>query len=114
MSEEKKVESVHRVTLSTKKEVLLKEMKIKFQNLALRAVGDKAGENKALLGSMVQQELLKIMLVQIDGKPVDKKQLENLDELFSYQEFNQLIRAIDELGGGVGEFQTEIVLTGAG
>lgn len=113
MSEDKKGEPVHKITLSTGKEVLLRDMKIKYQNLSLRAVGDKAGDNKALLGSMMQQELLKILLVQVDGKAPEKKELENLDSMFSYLEFGQLVRALDQIqGGGAGEFQTETVLTG--
>ena len=54
-------EMVHKVVLSTKKEVLLREMKIKFQNLALKAVGNRGGENNMLTASLMQQELLKII-----------------------------------------------------
>jgi hypothetical protein len=104
-------QAVHKVVLSSGKEVLFKPMKIKYQNLALRAVGNKADGNSALLGSMMQEELLKILLVQIDGKSVDKKLVEDLDGLFAYEEYLQVCSVIAQLMGGqsLGELKTEIV-----
>lgn len=107
-------EMVHKVTLSSKKEVLMREMKIKFQNLAIKAVGNRAGENQAMLGNLMQQELLKQLVVQIDGKAITAKELENLDEVFTYSEYGQLLQVLQKLMGGdsMGEFQTEIVSIG--
>lgn len=108
-------EMVHKVVLSSGKEVLLREMKIRYQNLAIKAVGSKAGDNQAMMGSLMQQELLKQLIVQINGKPITAKELENLDEAFSYIEFVQLLQVVQKLMGGdsMGEFQTEIVSIGS-
>lgn len=107
-------ESVHKVVLSSGKEVLMRDMKIKYQNLALKAVGSKAGDNNSLLGSMMQQELVKILIVQVDGQAVDPKAMEDLDSLFSYQEYLQIVSFVGQLMGGnsLGEFKNEIVNIG--
>ena len=106
---------VHKVVLSSKKEVLLREMKIKYQNLALKAIGQRGGDNNMLTDSLMQQELLKILIVQVDGKPVDSKVLEQLDEVFAYAEYMQLLQVVNKISGGneLGEFQTEIVPIGS-
>lgn len=108
-------EMVHKVTLSTGKEVLLREMKIKHQNLAIKAASKQAGDSNTLLASLMQQEIIKQLIFQIDGKQVSGKEMENLDEVFTYSEFGQIAQVIQKLMGGdsLGEFQTEIVSIGA-
>lgn len=105
---------VHKVTLSTNKVVLLREMKIKYQEMAMRAVGNKAGDNTVLMGSMVQKEILKQLIVQIDGKEPAKISLEKLDDVFTYQEYMQLNAFMQKIMGGAdaGELQSEIVAIG--
>ena len=114
MSEEKKVEAVHKITLSTGKVVMMREMRIRYQNLAIKAVGSQAKDNQALLGTLAQQELLKILIANVNGKEMTHRELEKLDELFSYPELIQLMKVLDKISGGddVGEFQTEIVMSG--
>lgn len=106
--------NVHKVTLSSGKVVLFREMKIKYQNLALKAVGNKAGENQALLGALMQQELLKILIVQVNGNAIDPKSMEDLDSVFNYQEFLECGKFVGELMGGseLGKYQSEIVNSG--
>lgn len=110
-----KVQPVYKATLSTGKEIILKEMTIKAQNLAVKSIGNKADENKILAGSLIQQELLKILLVSINGKKPDPKELEKLDQLFTYREYIQVMKVIDKIAGGddLGEYQMETVITGA-
>ena len=105
---------VHKVTLSSGKTVLLREMKIKHQNLAAKACGQKAGDNQLLLATLMQQELIKILLVSVNEEKVDPKQLESLDEMFTYTEFMQLGKVVGKLMGGdeLGESVTEIVSIG--
>ncbi len=88
------------VTLSTGKKVRLAELKIKHQNLALQAVGNKAKDNQALMGNMAQQELLKILLVDIDGKVPSQPDREDLDKLFNFQEYGQLLQVLQKVSGG--------------
>lgn len=104
---------VHRVTLASGKVVQLREMKVKFQNLALQACGNKAKGNDALLGSLMQEELLKILLVDVDGVKPSAVELEKIDEIFAYQEYMQLGQVLGKIIGGndVGEFQLEIAST---
>lgn len=113
MSEEKKM-NVHKITLSTGKVVLLREMKIKYQELAIKAVGNKAGDNQMLFASMVQKELLKILIFQINESKVGDIELADLDKVFSFGEFSQVNRAVEKVvgGDGAGEFQTETVVAG--
>ena len=106
-------ECVVKVTLSSGKVVLLREMKMKYQTLAIKAVGSKAGDNTALLGLLSQQEVLKQLIVQIDGKTMTAKTMESLDELFSYQDIVQLMNVLGKISGGdMGEIQTENVIIG--
>ena len=106
-------EMVHKVTLSSAKEVLLREFKIKHQRLAAQAAAGKAGDNPTVLGVIMAEEILKLLLVQIDGKPVETVKLEDLDSLFSYTDYNQLTQVIGSLmGGEVDAPKTEVVSYG--
>jgi len=95
--------SVHKVTLSSKKVVLLRDIKIKHYELAMKAAGAKSGKNELLAGFTSSVELMKMLLVQIDGKDITKAQIENLDELFTAAEFRQLSKFIDKLQQSEGE-----------
>ena len=114
MSEEQKQEFVHKVTLFSGKVVFLRDIKIKHHDLAMRAVGDRAGDNKMLMAQLTQKELLKILIHSIDGKQIPVVQLENMDDHFTLAEYTQLQIALDKLSGGadLGNFQTEIVAVG--
>lgn len=115
-----KIEHVHKITLGTGKVVLVRDMTLKHQELAMKAVGDKAGENKFLFVALMQRELIKVLIHSV-GKdadsvaPVNPIELESLDRLFTVREFTQLGQVIDQLMGGndLGEFQTEIVAIGS-
>lgn len=106
--------SVHKVVLSSKKEVLLREMKIRHQELAAKICGKKAGDNMAYLSTLMQSELLKMLIVQVDGKPVSPTDIESLDNIFSILEYRQLIGVVSKLMGGddMGEPKIEIGLSG--
>jgi len=107
-------ELVHKVTLSSNKEVILRDFKIKHQEMAMQNVAKKAGDSALLMGGLLQSELLRLLIVQIDGKPVRGIELENLDNLFSYQEYMQLLMVMKKLMGTedndeLGKFQLEVV-----
>lgn len=107
---------VHKVVLSSGKEILLREMKIKYQRLAMQAVGKRGDGNTALLSTMAIEELTRILLVQINGQDVDQKEKEDLDGLFSFAEYRQVSEAVGKLMGAgdeLGELQMESVFTGS-
>lgn len=112
---EKKEINCIKVVLSGGKEVLLREMKMKYQNLALQSVGNKAKDNQLLAGSLMIQELIKILIIQIDNKDVKASALESLDDIFSYKQLQQLQQVVGKLMGGdddLGELTTEFVSIG--
>jgi hypothetical protein len=107
---------VHKVVLSSGKEVLLRTLKIKHQRLAAQAASGKAGNNPLLMALAMREELLKILIAQVDGKAVAATALEDLDALFSYEEFSQLNQVLAKLTGeensDSGKFKMEIVPIG--
>jgi hypothetical protein len=112
---EKKQMMVSKVTLSTGKVVLLREMKIKHQELAAMAAAPKSQDNQTLLGMHMQKELLKILVVQINGQDVKASALENLDDVFSMSEYGQLLKVMRSLMGDeadMGKCQVETELSG--
>ena len=100
MAEEKEQINCIKVVLSGGKEVLLREMKMKYQNLALQAIGNKAKDNQMLAGSLLVQELIKILIIKVDGQDVPKAKLEALDELFTYKQLTQLFSVVGKMTGG--------------
>jgi hypothetical protein len=110
---EESQQQVIKVTLSTGRIVLLRPMKIKDQNLAISACKD-AGDNNALLASRMQQELLKLLVVQIDGQAPDRRRLEDLDSYFEFSEYMELCQVMGKVMGAVdaGKSQTETVFIG--
>ena len=110
---EAKHESVYKVVLSSGKEVLLREMKIKYQRLAMKACSS-AGDNKGLLATMMQDELLKLLIVSVDGKKMAGAMLEGLDDIFTYPEYLQVVSVIGQVAGvgdDLGNVKVEIVNT---
>jgi len=93
--------SVHKVTLTTGKIVLMREMKIKDQDLAAKAAAARVGDNsKVAIALAMQKELLKLLIVQVGDKKVRPIEMENLDDIFSYNEFRQLTQVLEQVTGG--------------
>jgi hypothetical protein len=116
---EKQKEFVHKVTLSSGKVVLLRDMKIAHQELAAEAVARKAGESALLMGTLMQTELLRLLIVQVDGRKPTATELLKLDEVFKYKEYTELMKVMrqimgeDDASGGKGFLpQIEHVISG--
>jgi hypothetical protein len=104
-----------RVTLGTGKTVLLREMKIKHQELAATAAAPRAGDNPMLLAVFMQKELVKILIYAVDDKPVKASDLERLDDLFTIKEYKQVLQAVQQMmgdDGDMGKLQVEHVVSG--
>jgi hypothetical protein len=89
---------VYRVMLG-EREVLLREMKIRDQRLAMQAVGNRAGDNKFLFLTMMQEELLKLLLHSVAGEKVDQAKLNDLDSLFTVAEYTKLQSVVAKISG---------------
>lgn len=88
----------YKVTLSTKKVVLLRRMEVSDYEVACEGAGMKFNSEfgqKAAVG----KELVKALLVKIDDKPVTALQRENLNDLFSVPEFMELMEVVNKTTG---------------
>ncbi len=103
---------VHKVTLSTGKIVLVREPKIKDQDLATRAASSTVKNDNAFsMGMAMQRELLKLLIVQVDAVAPKAIQLEDLDSLFTYGEFMQMSKVVGKIAGledDLGNFKIEL------
>ena len=99
MTEEKKV-AAFKFTLPTKKTILLREPRIKDNRIAAKAVGLDANGNQMLSQVLVQEEMVKLLLLEVDGKKVTLNQKEDLDSLFTAVEFGFVVQAVNKIVGG--------------
>lgn len=109
-------QNVVKVTLSTKKVVILREMRIADTELAAEMVATRAGSNATLLQILMQKELLKMLLLQIDDKKPSEQEKENLDNLLKVGEYQQLMQVVSKVAGldEAGKFQPQLELSSIG
>jgi len=86
----------YELELDTGKKVVLSEFKIKHKNLAAKAASTAQG---AEFDARMQDEILKIVLVSVDGKVLNGIEKEDLDSVFSYSEYNQVLLFIRDMVG---------------
>lgn len=107
---------VMKVTLGSKKVVLLRPLQIKHQDLAAQAASARIGNTgDTALGIAMQKELLKLLIVQVDGQAMKQSQLEDLDSVFSFSEYIQLCQVLQKIIGDqneMGNFQIEFASSG--
>jgi hypothetical protein len=106
--------NVSKVTLSSGKVVLLREPKIRDQEFAAIAASPKSKGDQNLLGLFAAKEMLKCLIVQIDGRAIRPVETEDLDSLFSPKEYGQLMKVMGQLmeGDDGGKYQIEAVSSG--
>lgn len=97
---------VIKVTLSTGKIVLLREPKIADSEACAQVAGKGAGDNEALLSIRLQKELVKRLLVEVDGKALSMAQKEMIDDVFTMNEYNQVRKVITKFMGDEGNEPT--------
>jgi hypothetical protein len=97
-------------TLSSKKVVVLREPLIRDQELALELASAKA-KNETMIGVYAQKELLKMLLISVDGKTLSATEREQLDKHFTFSEWMQVQKALKKVAGddALGEPELEIV-----
>jgi len=106
---------VTKVTLTSGKSVLVKEATVEDMEVATQIAGKIAGDNKAHLGMVIQKELLKRLIVQIDEKILGMSDKERITSMFSLKEYGQISGVVGEIAGmddSEGKPQTELVTFG--
>jgi hypothetical protein len=106
----------HKLTLSTGKVVLIREPKIKDQEMSAQLAGAKAGNDNNLSAAILwQKEMTKLLLLKINDKSLTANEKEDLDSLFSLREYSEVSMALRQLIGDVsgGKFQVELVPAGS-
>lgn len=88
-----------KVTCSTKKVVLLRQPEIEDQPKAAQAAANRVGEtaDKYSFSLTMNQEMLKLLLVSVDGKKIKASQREHLGDLLSYVEFQEVMGVVGKL-----------------
>lgn len=86
----------------------LRQPKISDTRLAAKSLGNKSG-SQVEMQMALQEELVKLLLVQIDDKKLSDTEKRNLDNIISLAEYNRLIVVIQKLtsGGEEGELELE-------
>lgn len=92
--------TVYKFTLSSKKEIYLREPKMSDSESAIQIAGLKAGDNMALLGLITQKEIFKKLLVKVNNSSPSMSEKENLDGLFTFKEWSQCLQALGKVTDG--------------
>jgi len=96
-------------TNAVKKVVVLRDMVVGDQETAaeLANVNEKSSPIVAVMKT--QNELVKLLLEEVDGKKLTGAAKENLKELFSVQEMNHLVKFVAQLSSTEGEPSVEVI-----
>ncbi len=90
--------NVYKVVLPTKKVAYLRELKIADTQLAAKMAGRKGG-SQVEVAIAIQNELLKLLLIQLDDKRLDHKDKNDLDNILTVQEYRALMKVLEKMGG---------------
>ncbi len=91
--------TVHVVKMKSGKSYSFRDLEIEDYELAARMAVRTAGDNQMLFGMNLQKELLKLLLVEANGKKIDLVQRENLKAIMNAQEYMALLKFVGELSG---------------
>lgn len=107
----KENEEKYKITLPSGKVVALREMSIKMKNQCVEAVA-LAIPNAAppVFQARLQDEMVKALLVNVNGKVPSGSEREDLDQLFTMKEYGSLGLALTEIVGEVAEKKPKIEL----
>lgn len=90
----------YKITLKSKKVAVFREPEIQDEATATSLAANKAdGSNAYALMPHLLVEMAKLLLVSVDGKKLGAKDKENLQGLFSYQDWQEVKAFIGELIG---------------
>jgi hypothetical protein len=92
----------HKITLSSKKVIYLREPKIADTETAATVAGKGNSDNQALIGIKLQKEMLKLLLVQVDDHKLTLTDKEQLDKWLTVGEYGQAVKVMNQLVGSEG------------
>lgn len=94
---------VYKFVLSESKTIYLREPKIEDTEKCAQVAGKKAGnDNQAHMAILLQKEMLKALLVQVNDHKLTLADKEQLDKFFNYREYNQASKALQMVLGDDG------------
>lgn len=108
MSEEQKMDHT-KITLNSGRTVILKPLQIKYYKSAAQAASKLAGNNQVLLSMYLQDELVKLLMVELGGKTLSAAEKESFDNLFNPEEYRQVMMIVEEMIGSVDRPKVEVV-----
>ena len=102
MAEEnsKPMRLVHKVTLSgSKKNVILDDLTLQHEEMAYEIAASKYRDNPMMMALASIKEILKLLIVEVDGKAPSAIERETVDKQFTYGEWKQLESVVIKLKG---------------
>ena len=81
------------------KKVVLRDFKIRDLQIGAQAASKRGGDNQFSFSICLQQEMLKMLLVSVDGKILTAMELEQIDNFLEPGEYMALSGVIQELLG---------------
>jgi hypothetical protein len=113
-------EEVYSIVLSAdseeEKTIFLRKMKISYKGIAMKSALSRANNDRNHAMAVLDEELLKLLLVSVNGKDVSASQKEDLDSLFEPSEFWSLLEVLPQItgmdNGGTNAPQVKIAFTG--
>lgn len=102
-----------KATLSSEKVIVLREMKISDYQKAAEITGTKVqGQNQYAASIVMQNEILKALLEQVNDRTLSASEKEDLDSLFTHAEYQETIQVIQEFLGEVKAPKVEMLTSG--
>lgn len=101
--------SLTKITLTTGKTITIRNMLIADYRNAAVAAGKMGGTDQLSLTMNMGIELAKILIVDVDGRKLSSLEKENLDSLFTINEFVAVNKLVSSFLEEAGTVSTEIV-----
>lgn len=97
-TENEKEVLVNEFILGTGKKIYLREPELDDAEVCAQIAGKTTDpKNIVHLGMVMQKEMLKLLLVGIDGKKLKLQDKQNLKALFTVKEYNQALQAMKQI-----------------
>lgn len=99
----------YELVLSTGKKVVLRPPTIRDQDVAAQMVSGRAGDSPMAFTMMIASEIVKLLIVSVNGKALSGVEKDMLDKFFDFQEYGELQMGVKEILGEVKKPQINLV-----